>query len=95
MTEQEEVGDRNPYDGTRAEMERAIRRLDVLEWLILLFALGLALLGGAAAAWLLSAGTELRFGPTWAVVSLLLLGIPGLVVWLQTRRAARRPPGEP
>ncbi|TVP75335.1 MAG: hypothetical protein EA352_08465 [Gemmatimonadales bacterium] len=79
----------NPYDGTREEMDRAIRRLDVLEWLILLMAVGLAVLGGAAVAFLLSAGTDLAFRPLWALTSILLLAVPGGIVWIQTRRSRR------
>ncbi len=73
--------DPTEYDGTREEMDRAIRRLDVLEWLILSFAVLVALLGGAAVAFLLSVGTELPFRATWAVISILLLAVPGLFVF--------------
>jgi hypothetical protein len=75
----------DPYAGTREEMERAIRRLDALEWVILLAAVGFALGGGALVAWMLSAGTGLAFRPTWVVLSILLLVIPGGVVFLRER----------
>jgi hypothetical protein len=74
------------YSGTREEMSRAIRRLDLLEWLILLMAVGFALVGGAGVAWILSVGTGLGFRSTWAVLSILLLGVPGVVVWMRERR---------
>ncbi len=75
----------DPYAGTREEMERAIRRLDALEWVILLAAVGFALGGGGLVAWILSAGTGLPFRLTWIVLSVLLLVIPGGVVFLRER----------
>lgn len=71
----------DPFKGTREEMEKAIRRLDALEWVILFFATGMALGGGAMVAWILSVGTRLPFRLTWAVLSVLLLVIPGFVVF--------------
>ncbi|TVP46430.1 MAG: hypothetical protein EA350_07045 [Gemmatimonadales bacterium] len=75
----------NPYAGTREELDRAIRRLDALEWIILFAAVGFALGGGALVAWMLSAGTGLGFRSTWIVLSLLLLVIPGGIVFLKER----------
>ncbi|CAN5739864.1 hypothetical protein BH23GEM11_BH23GEM11_20990 [soil metagenome] len=75
----------DPYAGTREELDRAIRRLDALEWVILVAAVGLALGGGALVAWMLSAGTGLGFRSTWIVLSLLLLVIPGGIVFLKER----------
>lgn len=73
--------DGDHFDGTRDEMDRAIRRLDTLEWMILGFAILVALLGGAGVAFLVAAGTGLPFRPTWAVVAILLLGVPGAFVF--------------
>lgn len=78
------------YTGTREELDRAIRRLDALEWILLAVAVGFALGGGAFVAWILSAGTQLGFRSTWAVISILLLVIPGLLVLVRERRASRR-----
>jgi hypothetical protein len=79
----------DPYAGTREELDRAIRRLDALEWVILLAAVGLALGGGALVAWMLSAGTDLGFRSTWIVLSLLLLVVPGGIVFLKERGRGR------
>ncbi len=68
------------YDGTREEMEQVIRRLNALEYVLLGAAILLALGGGAGVAFLLSSGTDLPFRLTWAVLSLLLLIIPGAFV---------------
>jgi hypothetical protein len=88
--------DDDPFKGTREEMEKAIRRLDALEWVILFFATGMALGGGALVAWILSVGTALPFRLTWAVLSVLLLVIPAFVVFGKEARdrARKRPPEE-
>ncbi len=62
-------------------MERAIRRLNVLEYLILAASFLLALAGGGLAAYILSVGTALPFRLTWAIISLTLLVIPGILVF--------------
>jgi predicted lysophospholipase L1 biosynthesis ABC-type transport system permease subunit len=74
------MGEGDGFEGTREEMDRAIRRLNVLEYLILGFLVLVALLGGAAVAFMLSAGTDLPFRATWAVLSFLLLVVPGILV---------------
>jgi hypothetical protein len=78
-------GPDDPYAGTREEMQRAIRRLDALEWVILFAAVGFALGGGALVAWILSTGTGLGFRSTWIILSVLLLVIPGAFVFLKER----------
>jgi len=75
------VTDENGFEGTREEMERAIRRLNTLEYLILAASFLLALAGGGVVAFLLSSGNALPFRLTWGVVSILLLIIPGLLVF--------------
>ncbi len=75
----------NGFPGTREEMERAIRRLNVLEYLILAAAFILALGGGGAVAYILSAGTSLPFRLTWAIITVLLLVVPGLLVFGRDR----------
>lgn len=75
----------DPYAGTREEMDRAIRRLDALEWVILFTAVGFALGGGALVAWILSSGTDLSFRALWAGLSVLLLLIPGALVFIRER----------
>ena len=82
------------FRGTREEMDRAIRRLNVLEYVILGFAVLVALGGGAAVALLLSSGTDLPFRLTWAVLSILLLVIPGALVLGKDRAKKRRQRGE-
>ena len=82
------------FEGTREEMERAIRRPNVLEYVILAAAVLLALAGGGVAAYVLGAGTNLPFRLLWALMSLALLLIPGALVfgrdYLSRRREADR-----
>lgn len=89
----------NGFPGTREEMERAIRRLNMLEYLILAAAFLLALAGGGVVAYVLSAGTTLPFRLMWAVLTLLLLVIPGALVFgrdhIQQRRRGRRSDDDP
>jgi uncharacterized membrane protein len=68
---------------------RAIRRLDILEWVIFGGACVIAITGGAGVAWLVVQSNELDFRPTWIVTSLLLFVIPGTVAITQMRRAER------
>lgn len=68
---------------------RAIRRLDILEWVAFLAAIAAAVLGGAGVAWLLAAPGSTVFRVTWLATSLLLFVIPGGIVILQMRRAER------
>lgn len=58
---------------------RAIRRLDLLEWVMLGMVAVLALGGGAVIAWLLQAMVGTPFRPTWIVASVLLFAVPGAI----------------
>jgi hypothetical protein len=80
----------DPFKGTREEMDKVIRNLDMLEWVILFLATGLALGGGALVAWILSVGTRLPYRLTWAVLSVLLLVIPAFVVFGKEARERGR-----
>ena len=85
--------DPNGYEGTREEMQRAIRRLDQLGYVILVAAFLLALAGGGAVAYIVSAGTSLPFRLSWAVISLFLLIVPGLIVFGRERIKRGGPTG--
>lgn len=73
------------FEGTRKDLNRAIRRLGILEWVILTAAAALALGGGWLTAWLLQ-GWGFPFRVTWTVASVLLFGIPGVKVLLNQNR---------
>lgn len=68
-------------DFTRDVMARAIRRLNILEYVILGLAALLALLGGALVSWLLSETLDIPFRLGWAISSLLLFVVPGGIVY--------------
>ena len=72
------VGDGNR--AVREEMERVIRRLNVLEYLILGAAALMALGGGALTALLLKESFGSSFRTAWFVSSLLLFLVPGVFV---------------
>ena len=74
------------YQGTRTEVDRAIRRIQTLETLILGAIILVALVGGAVVAYLLHLTLELPFRTTWIVLSLLLFGVPGAWVVFKERK---------
>jgi uncharacterized membrane protein len=69
---------------------RAIRRLDVLEWVILAAAAVLETVGGLVVAVLFVGRSEERFRSTWIVASLLLLIVPGVIALARQRMDERR-----
>ena len=81
-------------EAAREVMDRALRRLNILEYLILLLALGLALLGGAVVAWILHAAFGMPFRWGWAGASLLLFLVPGVSVYVRELRRTRAPKGK-
>ncbi|MBW3535029.1 MAG: DUF2269 family protein [Gemmatimonadetes bacterium] len=76
----------------REVAERAIRRLNILEWVVLALAGVLALAAGALTAFLLGEAAGLPFRPTWAVASILLFVIPAAAIRLRDRREEGREP---
>jgi len=74
---------------TREIASRAVRRLDVLEWVMLAGAVALSLVGGALVALLLETSMGLSFRPMWVVASLLLFGVPGVIAIRRMRRDER------
>ncbi|NIP59661.1 MAG: hypothetical protein GWM92_15155 [Gemmatimonadetes bacterium] len=77
-------------DLAREVMARAIRRLNILEYLILGAAAALATGAGAATAWVLSATLDAPFRLSWLVSSILFFGIPGALVYGREVLSARR-----
>jgi hypothetical protein len=74
---------------TREVTRRAIRRLDVLEWVILAAAAGLAVGGGGLVAWLVAGESARAFRLTWVVTSLVLIVVPGAFAFGSIRREER------
>ncbi len=80
-------------EAAREAVTWVMRRLDVLEYLILFFALILALAGGALVAWVLAPLLEMSFRAVWAAGAILLFIIPGGFVYLRELR--KRGKGSP
>ncbi len=72
---------------------RAIRRLDVLEWVMLLLAAALAVGGGALVAMLLVGRAGQGFRTVWIATSLLLMVVPGVVVLARREEQTPTPGG--
>jgi uncharacterized membrane protein len=85
----ESPAEREAARQARAVTQRAIRRLDVLEWLIFGFGAVLAALGGALVAWLLAGMASWDFRSTWIGASLLLFVVPGAIAVVKIRKEER------
>ena len=79
-------------EALRRVTDRAIRRLGIVETLILAGAALAALAGGALAAFLAASAFGWPFRPTWAAASLLFFVVPGAATWARSARAARAVP---
>ena len=66
-------------------METAIRRLNVLEFVILGVVMVLSLIAGALLAWVLQSMIGASFRLVWAVASLLFFVVPGVLVHRRER----------
>ena len=76
------------YEGTRREMQRAIRRLNAFEYLLLGGAVLVALIAGAIVAYLLHTLTGFPFFYSWVALSILFLVVPALIAILRERTSA-------
>jgi uncharacterized membrane protein len=81
--------DRAAAQAAHEVASRAIRRLDLLEGVMIAGGVVLALLGGAVMAWILAGMAGLAFRPTWMVASLLLFVVPGAITIIKIRRDER------
>ena len=66
-------------------METAIRRLNVLEFVILGVVMVLSLIAGALLAWVLESMIGVSFRLVWGVASLLFFVVPGVLVHRRER----------
>lgn len=70
-----------PHREARETVHRAIRRLNVLEYVILIVVVLLSMAGGALLAFLANSLVGVPFRITWAVASVLIFVIPAAIVW--------------
>lgn len=73
------------YEGTRREMERAIRRLNTFEYLLVGGAVLVAVIAGAIVAYLIHTLTGFPFFYSWVALSILFLVVPALFAILRER----------
>jgi len=90
VTREGREGEGKGAEEARIVAERALRRLSLLEYLILLAAVVLALLGGALVGWILKTALGSPFRIGWSVSSLLLFTLPGGTVYLRELRRDRK-----
>lgn len=74
---------------THEVASRAVKRLDIFEWVLLMGIALLASAGGFLVALLLSASLAFSFRPTWVVASVLLFGVPGAIAIRRMRKDER------
>ena len=72
--------------GTRDVTRRAVRRLGLLESVLIVAAAVFALAAGAVAAFLVSQLSGLPFRPAWIVASILFFAVPAVGVAVRGRR---------
>ena len=75
------VEDQEAAERAQEVTQRAIRRLDALEWIGYALAAVVAILGGAAVAWMVAEPSGFDFRTVWIVSSLVLLVVPGIWVF--------------
>lgn len=86
------TSNRSPADieAARQAVSRAIRRLNLLETILMGAAVVIALFGGWLGALLAGSAFGLPMRTTWIVLSLMLFVIPGALAWWAERRKRRR-----
>ena len=87
--------DREAAARAREVTQRAIRRLDLLEWVVWGAGALMAMVAGAAVAWVMAAVAGWSFRPTWIVASMLLFVIPGGAAIIKIRTDERAVPAQP
>ena len=80
------------YEEVHETVERAIRRIGILEWVLLAVIVVLSLLGGAVIALLIVSLVEVPFRITWAVASVLIFVVPAATVWRREMGVTRPNP---
>jgi len=85
-----EAWEREAARATREVTRRAIRRLDIFEWVVLAVAMGLAVAGGWLVAWVLVGSSGGQHRVVWMIVSVILAVVPGAIVFGKRRQEEQR-----
>lgn len=83
------LADREVAERVRVVARRAVRRLDIVEWVIFVLGVVLACLGGAFIAWMISSLAGWSFRPLWMGTSVLLFVVPGAMAIVQIKKDER------
>lgn len=89
MTPRGSSHDPETVERARAVTRRAVRRLDILEWVIFVMGAGLSVGGGLVLAWIVIGFTGWDFRWTWIGASLMLFVGAGGAAVLKIRKDAR------
>ncbi|MEZ4414244.1 MAG: hypothetical protein R3E10_00665 [Gemmatimonadota bacterium] len=81
---------RDSLGGTRRDMRRAIRRIGLLEMVMLGMAMVLSMVAGALIAFLLERTAGLSFRVSWIVCSVVLFAVPAFLQLRETSAPAGR-----
>lgn len=81
--------ERQAAELARVVAQRAIRRLDYLEWFIFLGGAVLATVAGGFVAWLMTGIAGWDFRSTWMGASVLLFVVPGIAAIIKIKRDER------
>lgn len=81
--------EREAADRAHEVTQRAIKRLDVLEWVMWGAGAIMAMVAGAVVAWVMGVLVGWSFRPTWMVASMLLFVIPGGAAIIKIRKDER------
>ncbi len=81
--------DREAAERAHEVTQRAIRRLDLLEWVVWGAGAIMAMVAGAVVAWVMEGLVGWSFRPTWMVASMLLFVIPGGAAIIKIRKDER------
>lgn len=81
--------EREAAELARIVAQRAIRRLDILEYVMFFAGAGLAALAGALVAWLMEGIAGWGFRSTWLWSSVALFVVPGTIAIIMIKRDER------
>ncbi len=89
MNDAQDRLDREDAERAHVVAQRAIWRLDLIEWVLLAGGASVAMVGGAGVAWMLGGVGGMSFRSTWMGASVVLFVVPGVIVIFKNRKEER------